>query len=70
MSAFMFKYRPAGSNTWTVPGARKPYKTADSVRKAADKWAADMASEGCPVVTECFALVSDDRGGMVEGDTI
>lgn len=64
---FTFKYRPVGTKTWTVPGARKPNKTVDFAHRAADKWAADMLAEGCEVETQVYSLVSDGRSGLVEG---
>lgn len=64
---FAFKYRPVGTKEWTVPGARKPNKTVGFARRAADKWVADMRAEGCEVETQVYTLVSDGRGGLVEG---
>lgn len=67
---FMFKYRPFNTDKWSVPGGRKPFKTIGFARRAAKQWEEAMDAEGCPVVTEVYQLVSDGRGGLMEGSAV
>ena len=44
----------------------KMWATRAGAQNAADKWAADMLAQDCPVETRVFELVSDGRHGLVE----
>lgn len=63
---FIFKYQVVGKPEWHSK-AGKPYQTIGNARRAADRWATVMRNEGCHISTKCFELVSDGRGGMIEG---
>ena len=60
--AFTFQYKPAGKGWLPRPDT---YKTSSLANRAAERWANNMAREGCPVEVRVMQLISDGRGGMI-----